>query len=412
MAGTTIKINAAGGGDFEGYLALPESRSGPGLVLAQEIFGVNQHMREVADLFAEEGYAVLAPDLFWRLNSGVELGYEGVDLDSAFSFHERFGIDQGVHDLSDAIRTLRARPECNGKMAVLGFDLGGRLAYLAAARLKIDAAVCYYGLELERHLEEARSVHCPIIFHFGAEDGYTPPAVRDAVRGAFAGRGDAEIYTYGGADHGFNNPSRGAYNRLASALAHSRTIGFLHQVIGPRFDLEALWEKHVEYEFVTHNVDDTMRTMVAEPYVNHIPDMTGGYGYRELYRFYKNHFIPKLPKDTKIIPVSRTIGPNTLVDEFVFCCTHDIEIDFMLPGIPPTGKYIEVPHVAVVHFRGGKIVHEHIHWEQATALVQLGLLDPQGLPVTGADGAKKMLDPSLPSNTLMKAWAKSDPNKQ
>ncbi len=408
MAGTTVKISAADGGIFEGYLAMPEGGSGPGLILAQEIFGINRHMREVADLFAEEGYVVLAPDLFWRLAAGVELGYEGIDLETAFSFHERFGIDQAIHDINDAIRTLRARPECNGKVGVLGFGLGGRLAYLAAARLKIDAAVSYYGMELEQHLEEARAVHCPIVFHFGADDGYTPPGVRVAVRKEFAGREGAEIYIYAGADHGFYNPERGKFNKPAATLAHTRTIGFLQRAIGPHFDLEALWEKHLECEFTTRSVDETMQTMVAEPYVNHVPNMTGGYGYRELYRFYKNHFIPKVPKDTKIIPVSRTVGANTLVDEFIFCCTHDVEIDFMLPGIPPTGKYLEIPHVAVVHFRGGKIAHEHIHWDQATALVQLGLLDPKGLPAAGAESARKVLDPSLPSNTLMAAWKSSE----
>jgi carboxymethylenebutenolidase len=409
MAGTTVKITAADRGVFEGYLTVPESGSGPGLILAQEIFGINRHMREVADLYAEEGYVVLAPDLFWRLAADVELGYEGVDLDTAFSFHERLGIDQSVHDINDAIRVLRKRPECNGKVGVLGFGLGGRLAYLAAARLKIDAAVSYYGMELEQHLDEAGSVHCPIVFHFGAEDGYAPPAVRQAVRSAFAARDDAEIYVYPGADHAFNNPSRSNFNKSAATLAHSRTIGLFRRAIGPRYNLEELWEKHLECEFATRSAENTMKTMVAEPYVNHVPDMTGGYGHSELYRFYKHHFIPKVPKDTRIIPVSRTIGANTLVDEFIFCCTHDVEIDFMLPGIPPTGKYLEVPHVAVVHFRGDKIAHEHIYWEQATALVQLGLLDPKGLPTAGAETAKKVLDPSLPSNTLMAAWASSKP---
>ena len=379
MAGTTVKITAADGGTFEGYLALPGAGSGPGLILAQEIFGINRHMREVADLYAEEGYVVLAPDLFWRLAAGVELGYEAVDLETAFSFHERFGIDQGVHDINDAIRALRARPECNGKVGVLGFGLGGRMAYLAAARLKIDAAVSYYGMELEQHLEEARSVHCPIVFHFGEQDGYTPPAVREAVRSAFTGRKNAGIYVYAGADHGFNNPSRSNFNKSAATLAHSRTIGLLHRAIGPHYDLEALWEKHMECEFATRSVDETMKTMVAEPYVNHVPDMTGGYGYQRVATdSTKTTLFRSVPKDTKIIPVSRTVGADTLVDEFIFCCTHDVEIDFMLPGIPPTGKYLEIPHIAVVHFRGDKIAHEHIYWEQATALVQLGLLESQG----------------------------------
>ena len=119
-----------------------------------------------------------------------------------------------------------------------------------------------------------------------------------------------------------------------------------------------------------------MKTMVAEPYVNHIPTMTGGVGYRDLLRFYKNHFIPKTPQDTKLIPISRTIGADRIVDEMLFCFTHDIEIDWMLPGVAPTGKYVEVPLIAIVRFRGDKLYNEHIYWDQASVLVQIGLLDP------------------------------------
>lgn len=407
MAGMSVRITSADGGTFEGYLAVPASGKGPGLILAQEIFGINKHIREVADLYAEEGYVVLAPDLFWRFAAEVELGYEGIDLEMANEYHERFGIEQGVHDLGDALKTLRARPECTGKAGVLGFGLGGRLALLAAARLDIEVAASYYGVELGEHLDEARAVRCPIVMHFGADDGFTPPAVREAVRKALAARDDAEIYVYPEADHGFNNSSRESYNRSAATVAHSRTIGLLRRTIGPRYDLEALWEKHLECEFAAHSAEETMKTMVAEPYVNHVPNMTGGYGHRDLYRFYKHHFLPSIPKDTRIIPVSRTVGANTLVDEFIFCFTHDIEMDFLLPGIAPTGKYVEIPHVAIVQFRGDKIAHEHIYWEQATALVQVGLLDPKGLPVAGAEIARKVLNPSLPSNTLMAAWAKS-----
>ncbi len=118
-----------------------------------------------------------------------------------------------------------------------------------------------------------------------------------------------------------------------------------------------------------------MKTMVAEPYVNHIPMMTGGVGHRDLARFYANHFIPKCPKDTKLVPISRTIGADRLVDEMLFCFTHDVEIDWMLPGVAPTGKYVEIPLVAIVNFRGDKLYHEHIYWDQASVLVQIGLLD-------------------------------------
>jgi carboxymethylenebutenolidase len=149
--------------------------------------------------------------------------------------------------------------------------------------------------------------------------------------------------------------------------------------------------------------------MVAEPYVNHIPTMTGGVGYKDLSRFYQHHFVNGNPKDTKLIPISRTIGADRLVDEMLFCFTHDVEIDWMLPGVKPTGKYVEVPLIAVVGFRGDKLYHEHIYWDQASVLVQIGLLDPKGLPVSGAEQAKKLLDEKLPSNTLMARWAESAP---
>jgi carboxymethylenebutenolidase len=178
--------------------------------------------------------------------------------------------------------------------------------------------------------------------------------------------------------------------------------------MGPNYDLSALWELHTMHEFGTRDVDATMKTMVSEPYVNHIPTLTGGIGHEQLKRFYKHHFIPKTPKDTKLIPISRTIGADRLVDEMLFCFTHDIEIDWMLPGIAPTGKYVEIPLVAIVNFRGDKLYHEHIYWDQASVLVQIGVLDPKGLPVAGAETARKLVDENLPSNLLMKNWASSE----
>ena len=151
-----------------------------------------------------------------------------------------------------------------------------------------------------------------------------------------------------------------------------------------------------------------MKTMVSEPYVNHIPTMTGGVGYQHLRRFYKHHFIPKTPKDTTLIPISRTIGEGILVDELLFCFTHDMEIDWMLPGLAPTGKRVEIPLVAIVKFRGDKLYNEHIYWDQASVLVQIGALDPKGLPVAGIETANKLVDESLPSNTLMQNWSDSE----
>jgi carboxymethylenebutenolidase len=190
-------------------------------------------------------------------------------------------------------------------------------------------------------------------------------------------------------------------------MAHSRSIALLRRVMGPHYDLSALWDRHTLYEFGTRDVAATMQTMVPEPYVNHIPVMTGGVGHRDLARFYANHFIPKCPKDTRLVPISRTIGADRLVDEMLFCFTHDVEIDWMLPGVAPTGKYVEIPLVAIVNFRGDKLYHEHIYWDQASVLVQIGLIDAAKLPVAGIETAKKLVDETLPSNTLMKRWAES-----
>ena len=166
--------------------------------------------------------------------------------------------------------------------------------------------------------------------------------------------------------------------------------------------LSELWEEHVRYEFSTRNTEDTLATMVEDAYVNHIPVLTGGVGREELHEFYSKRFIPQMPPDTEMTPVSRTIGEDQIVDEMIFKFTHTIPMDWMLPGIPPTGKRVEVPLVAIVRFREGKLAHEHIYWDQASVLVQIGLLDPAKLPVAGVESARKVLDPSLPANELMK----------
>src|SRR5436189_114236 len=150
-------------------------------------------------------------------------------------------------------------------------------------------------------------------------------------------------------------------------------------------DLAALWEAHCRYEFETRDVDATMATMVPAPYVNHVPT----------------------PTDTALAPVSRTIGTDQLVDEMLFSFTHTSEVDWMLPGIKPTGRKVEIPLVAIVRFADGKVAHEHIYWDQASVLVQVGLLDPKGLPVAGVETARKVADNSRPSNQLMTRWSAS-----
>ena len=156
-------------------------------------------------------------------------------------------------------------------------------------------------------------------------------------------------------------------------------------------DLSALWEEHTAHEFSTRDTEATLRTMVENAYVNHVPTLTGGRGKDELRRFYSNDFIPKMPPDTKLTPVSRTVGKDQLVDEMIFSFTHSIEMPWMLPGIAPTNKPVRVPLVAIVRFRDGKLAHEHIYWDQASVLKQIGLLTDPSLPVRGAETADKVL---------------------
>jgi len=165
--------------------------------------------------------------------------------------------------------------------------------------------------------------------------------------------------------------------------------------------LRNLWEEHMRHEFATRDTEETLATMVDDAYVNHIPVLTGGVGKDALREFYSKRFIPQMPPDTEVIPVSRTIGTHQLVDEMIFKFTHTVRMDWMLPGVAPTGKRVEIPLVAIVRFRDNKLAHEHIYWDQASLLVQLGLLDPNILPVAGIETARKVLDNSLPSNALM-----------
>jgi carboxymethylenebutenolidase len=155
-------------------------------------------------------------------------------------------------------------------------------------------------------------------------------------------------------------------------------------------DLSQLWEEHTNHEFSTRDTDATLATMVEDAYVNHVPVLTGGAGKRALRIFYSVDFIPRMPPDTKLTPISRTVGEDQLVDEMIFSFTHTLEMPWMLPGIPPTNRYVEVALVAIVRFRDGKLAHEHIYWDQASVLKQIGLLTDPGLPVFGAESAHKV----------------------
>jgi carboxymethylenebutenolidase len=155
-------------------------------------------------------------------------------------------------------------------------------------------------------------------------------------------------------------------------------------------DLSRLWEEHTNHEFATRDTEATLATMADDAYVNHVPVLTGGAGKSALRIFYSVDFIPRMPPDTKLTPISRTVGEDQLVDEMIFSFTHTQEMPWMLPGVPPTNRYVEVALVAIVRFRDGKLAHEHIYWDQASVLKQIGLLTDPGLPVFGVESAHKV----------------------
>jgi len=156
-------------------------------------------------------------------------------------------------------------------------------------------------------------------------------------------------------------------------------------------NLSKLWEEHTAHEFTTRDTEATLATMVEDAYVNHIPVMTGGNGIAALRAFYSQDFIPSMPPDTTLTPVSRTIGEDQLVDEMIFSFTHTEEMPWMLPGVAPTNKKVEIALVAIVKFRDGKLAHEHIYWDQASVLKQIGLLTDPSLPVFGVETARRVL---------------------
>ncbi len=157
-------------------------------------------------------------------------------------------------------------------------------------------------------------------------------------------------------------------------------------------DLGAIFDEHVASEFVTKDLEATMRTMVPEPYVWHVPPLTGGRGGEAVKQFYSSQFIHHTPADAVLSPIARTVSADRVIDEFVLEFTHDIELPWMLPGVAPTGRRVRIPTVVVMGFSADKVAYEHIYWDQASVLVQIGLLDPALLPVSGAEQADRLLE--------------------
>ena len=225
MSGKMITIPSKDG-DIQGYLASPASGKGGGVIVIQEIFGINPWLRQITDFFASHGYFALAPDLFWRQTHGVVLDpTKPEQFQEALGYYQKFDLDHGVVDIQSSIDTLRKVPGCNGNVGTTGFCLGGMLCFLSGARTNAQSHASYYGVGMETKIEEAKKIKVPAIFHLGGQDSYTPPAVQATMRDAFAHDENIHVYVYDDAGHGFareNDPSH--FDPAAAKLAHQRTL--------------------------------------------------------------------------------------------------------------------------------------------------------------------------------------------
>ncbi|KAF2636375.1 dienelactone hydrolase-like protein [Massarina eburnea CBS 473.64] len=404
-------------------LQAPLSRRGhgPGLILVVDHY---------AELKGREGCVDPAPLMKW-----AEEGFAVVMVLVPGKVD-----DGGEFPLQRAIEALRGLKECDDEG---GFGL---ISYLSRLPFYVEEAVYLspdikgivsYGGRKFTSIDPETQTLPPQLIHIGGPETPRRESMSIVQEPATSTpqppQGLIKTHRYLAAqrDTSWILPSDDAYHKQSASLAHSRSLQFLKPLLnGPYFDLEAIWEEHCLYEFELRHVEKTMQTMVAEPYVNHIPTMTGGIGKERLTAFYTNHFIFSNPDDTSLDLVSRSVGADRVIDEFVFKFTHDRIIEWLLPGIPPTYKVLEIPFTSIVAMRGDRLCHEHILWDQGTALRQAGLLEEwvrfpyeiEGkkagkgkrfevrVPVAGVESARKLVDEgSVESNGLMEGrWREVD----
>ena len=223
-----ITISSLDGASFGGYAALPKVGHGPGLVVIQEIFGVNAVMRSLCDGFAAKGYIAVCPDLFWRQEPGVHLTDKtDAEWDRALTLFKGFDVEAGVRDLLATLAHVRRMPGCSGKVGTVGYCLGGKLAWLMAARSDVDCTVSYYGVGLEAMLDEMHDVRMPLLLHIAENDKFVSPAAREKILSAVTRNHVIATHTYPGAEHAFARPGGQTYRAESAELANRRTDEFL-----------------------------------------------------------------------------------------------------------------------------------------------------------------------------------------
>lgn len=225
----TITVDAAH--TFGAYAANVDDAPKPCVIICPEVFGVNSHMRSVADGFAAKGFLAVVPDLFWRIEPGLEIPYDNAGLKRGSQILLQFDAELAAADVGLVMAAVRQMSGCSGKVGVLGFCVGGTVAYLAATRLDTDAAVGYYAKGVERHLDESSQLRCDLVLHYGEKDRFIPAEVVQQVEDGLRGHNGVEIYVYPGVDHGFNSNDRRAYDPVSATLAMARTMALLDRTL-------------------------------------------------------------------------------------------------------------------------------------------------------------------------------------
>lgn len=223
-----ITIKSLHGGAFGGYAALPQAENAPGLIVIQEIFGVNDAMRQICDFYAAQGYLAVCPDLFWRQEPNVRLTDQTeIEWNKAFSLYKNFDVEASVRDLLATLAHVRRMKGCNGKVGDVGYCLGGRLAWLMASRSDIDCSVSYYGVGLDTMLDELYEIRMPLLLHIAERDKFVSPSVQQKILGSIQRNPAVSAYVYAGAEHAFARPHGQTYREDAASLANTRTLQFL-----------------------------------------------------------------------------------------------------------------------------------------------------------------------------------------
>ncbi len=223
-----MMINAENGGSFKAYVATPETLPAPAVLIIQEIFGVNDVMRKKTDWLASQGYIAVCPDLFWRIEPYIQLTDQtDAEWQRAFELFKAFDVDQGVKDLEAAKLAVENLSDCTGDVGCLGYCLGGKLAYLLAARTKIDASIGYHGVGLEGLLNEASAIKTPLMLHTAGKDDYVPPAAQEKITSSLSGHPKITIHNYPKMNHAFTRFGGAHYDEAQAKIADERTLKFL-----------------------------------------------------------------------------------------------------------------------------------------------------------------------------------------